>query len=134
MTIIISLFCFSIQDLPGDPTRELAAMSMSADERANLKQSLGLNDPLLVQYWRFVKRAVQIANAIITEAALSFLGLGVQPPAPSWGTLIREGTRYMLVAPHLVLAPACALLLVVLSVNLLGDRLRDYLDVRSRCG
>jgi len=72
-----------------------------------------------------------VAGAIIAEAGLSFLGLGVQPPAPSWGTLIREGTRYMLVAPHLILAPALAVLLVVLSVNLLGDRLRDRLDVRT---
>ena len=56
---IISLFCFSIQDTLGDPTRELAAMSMSDEERANLRESLGLNDPLLVQYGRFVKRALQ---------------------------------------------------------------------------
>jgi len=56
---IISLFCFSIQDTLGDPTRELAAQSMSAEERANLRDSLGLNDPFLVQYGRFVKRALQ---------------------------------------------------------------------------
>ena len=56
---IISLFCFSIQGTLGDPTRELAAQSMSAEERANLRESLGLNDPLLVQYGRFVKRALQ---------------------------------------------------------------------------
>ena len=56
---IISLFCFSIQDTLGDPTRELAAQSMSPEERANLRESLGLNDPLPVQYWRFVKRALQ---------------------------------------------------------------------------
>jgi peptide/nickel transport system permease protein len=56
---VISLFCFSIQDTLGDPTRELAAQSMSAEERENLRDSLGLNDPLLVQYGRFVKRALQ---------------------------------------------------------------------------
>ena len=57
--LIISLFCFSIQDTLGDPTRELAAQSMSLEERANLRQSLGLNDPLMVQYGRFVRRALQ---------------------------------------------------------------------------
>lgn len=81
-----------------------------------------------------VEATFAVAGVVVAEAGLSFLGLGVQPPAPSWGTVIKEGTRYMLVAPHLVLAPACALLLVVLSVNLLGDRLRDHLDVRSRSG
>ncbi len=79
-----------------------------------------------------VEATFAVAGVVVAEAGLSFLGLGVQPPAPSWGTVIKEGTRYMLVAPHLVLAPACALLLVVLSVNLLGDRLRDHLDVRGR--
>jgi len=71
-----------------------------------------------------------IAGAILAEASLSFLGLGIQPPAPSWGSMIRDGSRYMLVAPHYVLAPGIALLLVVLTVNLFGDRLRDRLDIR----
>jgi peptide/nickel transport system permease protein len=69
---------------------------------------------------------------VIAEAGLSFLGLGVQPPEASWGSMIRDGTRYMLVAPHLVLAPGIAVFLVVLAVNLLGDCLRDRMDVRSR--
>jgi peptide/nickel transport system permease protein len=71
-----------------------------------------------------------VAGIVIAEAGLSFLGLGVQPPAASWGSMIRDGTAYLLVAPHMVLAPGLALLLVVLAVNLLGDRLRDRLDVR----
>lgn len=73
-----------------------------------------------------------VAAVVIAEAGLSFLGLGVQPPDASWGSMIRDGTRYMLVAPHMVLVPGVALWLVVMSVNLLGDRLRDHLDVRSR--
>lgn len=73
-----------------------------------------------------------IAGAVLAEAGLSFLGLGIQPPAPSWGSMIRDGARYMLVAPHYVLAPGSALLMVVLAVNLVGDRLRDRLDIRSR--
>jgi peptide/nickel transport system permease protein len=79
-----------------------------------------------------VEATFAVAGVIIAEAGLSFLGLGVQPPAPSWGTVIREGTRYMLVAPHLVLAPSLVLLAVVLAVNVLGDRLRDHMDVRAR--
>jgi len=71
-----------------------------------------------------------IAAVVIAEAGLSFLGLGVQPPGASWGAMIRDGTRYMLVAPHMVMAPGIAILAVVLAVNLLGDRLRDRLDTR----
>ena len=79
-----------------------------------------------------VEATFGIAGAIISEAGLSFLGLGVQPPDASWGNMIREGTRYLLVAPHLVWAPGILLMLVVLGVNLLGDQWRDKLDVRSR--
>ncbi|NIP74400.1 MAG: ABC transporter permease [Gammaproteobacteria bacterium] len=79
-----------------------------------------------------VEATFGIAGVVIAEAGLSFLGLGVQPPEASWGNMIRDGTRYMLVAPHMVLSPGTALMLVVLSINLLGDRLRDWLDVRSR--
>jgi len=75
-----------------------------------------------------------VASVVIAEAGLSFLGLGVQPPDASWGSMIRDGTRYMLVAPHMVIAPGTAMVLVVLAVNLLGDRLRDRLDVRIRNG
>lgn len=69
---------------------------------------------------------------MIAEAGLSFLGLGVQPPDASWGNMLRDGVSFMLVAPHLVLAPGIAILLVVLAVNRLGDELRDRLDVRLR--
>ncbi len=75
-----------------------------------------------------------VAAVVVAEAGLSFLGLGVQPPDASWGSMIRDGARYMLVAPHTVTAPGVAMLLVVLSINLLGDRIRDRLDVRSRTG
>jgi len=77
-----------------------------------------------------VEATFGIAGAVIAEAGLSFLGLGVQPPQASWGSMIRDGVGYMLVAPHLVIAPGVAIALVVFSVNLLGDRLRDRLDVR----
>ena len=77
-----------------------------------------------------VEATFGIAAVVIAEAGLSFLGLGVQPPEASWGAMIRDGSRYMLVAPHMVLAPGVAIFAVVLSVNLLGDRLRDKLDTR----
>jgi peptide/nickel transport system permease protein len=78
-----------------------------------------------------VEATFAVAAVVIAESGLSFLGLGVQPPEASWGSMIRDGVRYLLVAPHLVLAPGLALFLVVLSVNLLGDRLRDRLDVKG---
>ena len=77
-----------------------------------------------------VEATFGIAGMVIAEAGLSFLGLGVQPPDASWGSMIRDGAGYMLMAPHLVLAPGIAMVLVVLSLNLLGDRLRDRLDIR----
>jgi peptide/nickel transport system permease protein len=78
-----------------------------------------------------VETTFGVAGAVISEAGLSFLGLGVQPPQASWGSMIRDGVGYLLVAPHLVLAPGVALMLVVLAANLLGDTLRDRLDVRA---
>ena len=74
-----------------------------------------------------VEASFGVASVVIAEAGLSFLGLGIQPPDASWGNMIRDGARYLLVAPHMVLMPGMALMLVVFAVNLLGDRLRDYL-------
>lgn len=78
-----------------------------------------------------VEATFGVAGVIIAEAGLSFLGLGVQPPAASWGSMIRDGTRYLLVAPHLIVIPGTILMLLVLSINLIGDNLRDRMDVRS---
>jgi peptide/nickel transport system permease protein len=78
-----------------------------------------------------VEATFGLGSAVVAEAGLSFLGLGVQPPDASWGSLVREGVAYLLVAPHLALAPGTAILLVVLSANLLGDALRDRLDPRG---
>ena len=71
-----------------------------------------------------------MAAAIVSEASLSFLGLGVQPPTPSWGAMINEGRSFLLVAPHVALFPGLAMTLTVLGFTLLGDGLRDALDVR----
>lgn len=77
-----------------------------------------------------VEASFACASVIVAEAGLSFLGLGVQAPTPSWGSMIRDGARYLLVAPHLVLMPGLALASLVVAINLLGDRLRDRLDPR----
>jgi peptide/nickel transport system permease protein len=73
-----------------------------------------------------------IANNILVEAALSFLGAGVQPPNPSWGTLISEGQDRIVTAPWLTLVPGIAIVLTVLSLNIFGDGLRDALDPRAK--
>ena len=72
-----------------------------------------------------VQATFGVAAAIVGEASLSFLGLGVQPPTPSWGAMINDGRSFLLVAPHLTIYPGIAILLTVLGVHTLGDRLRD---------
>ncbi|HTK93659.1 MAG TPA: ABC transporter permease [Verrucomicrobiae bacterium] len=73
-----------------------------------------------------------MANAILVEAALSFLGLGVQPPTASWGLMVSTGRDLLLVAPHVATIPGVAIMVAVLGFNLLGDGLRDALDPRLR--
>ena len=73
-----------------------------------------------------------VANAILLEAALSFLGAGVQPPDPSWGTMIAEGVGRISSAPALAIAPGVMLVLTVLSLNVFGDGIRDALDPRAK--
>ncbi len=79
-----------------------------------------------------VQATLAIANAIIAEASLSFLGLGQAPPAPSWGSMLNAAQRFMTQAPWLAIFPGLAIFLCVLSFNLLGDGLRDALDPRDR--
>jgi peptide/nickel transport system permease protein len=79
-----------------------------------------------------VQAAIGMAGAVLAEASMSFLGLGVPPPVASWGTMLNDGRSHLFDAPHLVLFPAAAVMLAVLSFNFIGDALRDYLDPRSR--
>ena len=79
-----------------------------------------------------VQATLSIAAAIIAEAALSFLGLGQQPPAPSWGSMLNAAQRFLTSAPWTAIWPGLAIFLVVLSFNLVGDGLRDALDPKSR--
>jgi peptide/nickel transport system permease protein len=82
--------------------------------------------PLIVQ------AAIGMAAAVLAEATLSFLGLGVPPPAASWGAMLNDARSHLFDSPHLVLFPAMAVMLAVLSFNFIGDALRDFLDPRTR--
>ena len=79
-----------------------------------------------------VQSTLGMAAAIIGEAALSFLGLGVQPPTPSWGTMLNGGRAHLLDAPHLTIFPGVAIAVLVLGFNFLGDGLRDFTDPKLK--
>ena len=114
-------------------------LALKQREHVQAAQALGTATPQiifrhllpLVAAPLIVEATFTVASVIIAEAGLSFLGIGIQPPEASWGNMIRDGARYLLVAPHLVIAPGLALALVVLSINILGDQLRDHLDKKS---
>ena len=97
--------------------------------RIVVQHLLPLAAPLLL-----VQATFGMAGAVVGEASLSFLGLGAPPPLPSWGAMIDEGRAFMLVAPHLVVWPGLALATTVLALQLIGDGLRDLLDVRADDG
>ncbi|MDW8232740.1 MAG: ABC transporter permease [Roseiflexaceae bacterium] len=82
--------------------------------------------PLIIQ------STLSLAIAVLIESGLSYMGLGIQPPDPTWGVMLKTSQTYIRLAPHYVLAPGVFLFLTVLSLNLLGDWLRDRLDPRSR--
>lgn len=80
----------------------------------------------------FVQATLALSGAILTEATMSFLGLGIQPPNPSWGSMLNDSRKYMETAPWLTIAPAIAISLTILCFNLLGDSLRDILDPKLK--
>jgi peptide/nickel transport system permease protein len=82
--------------------------------------------PLLIQ------ATFGLAAAIVAEGSLSFLGLGVEPPTPSWGSMLNDGRQFLLVAPHMTTYPGLALMTTVLALNLVGDALQDRLQSRTR--
>jgi peptide/nickel transport system permease protein len=122
--------------------RLVRAQVLAAREREYVEaaRALGASD------WRIITRhilpniiqpvivqaAIGMAGAVLAEATMSFLGLGVPPPTASWGSMLNDGRAHLFDAPHLVLFPAAAVMLAVLSFNFIGDTLRDYLDPRSR--
>jgi peptide/nickel transport system permease protein len=114
------------------------ALSLRQRQHVQAAQSLGASvSRILLRHMLpllaaplLVEMTFSIASLIIAEASLSFLGLGIQPPHASWGAMLRDGVRYLLVAPHYVLSVGLSLMSLVLAINLLGDKLRDILDVK----
>jgi peptide/nickel transport system permease protein len=106
----------------------LAARSLGASPARILLRHLIPNilPPVLVQ------ATISMAGAILAESTLSFLGVGVLSPMPSWGAMLNDARSHLFDAPHLVLFPALAVMTAVLAFNLLGDALRDWLDPRMR--
>ena len=106
----------------------LAARSLGASHfRIMLRHLLpNILQPVLIQ------ATIGIAGAILAEATLSFLGLGVLAPLPSWGAMLNDARNHLFDAPHMVVFPALAVLMAVLAFNLLGDAWRDWLDPRTR--
>jgi peptide/nickel transport system permease protein len=122
--------------------RLVRAQVMSVKEREFVQaaRSLGASDlrlmvrhilPNIVQPL-LVQAAVGMAAAVLAEATLSFLGLGVQPPTATWGSMLNDARSHLFESPYLVVFPGAAVALCVLSFNLIGDGLRDLLDPRSR--
>jgi len=93
-----------------------------------------LFDHVLPQTWSLVivYSTLNVATTVLFVAALSYVGIGVQPPTPDWGNMISDGAQYLTIAPWLVIFPGIALGISVLGFNLLGDGLRDALDPRHR--
>jgi peptide/nickel transport system permease protein len=117
-----------------------AVLALKETEYVRAARALGAGGPALVARHILpnilptviVYGTLFMANAILVEAALSFLGLGVQPPTPSWGLMVATGRDFLLVAPHITTIPGLAIMVAVLGFNLLGDGLRDALDPRLR--
>lgn len=106
---------------------EAARALGASDTRIFLRHILpNIIQPILVQ------AAIGMAGAVLAEATLSFLGLGIPAPAASWGSMLNDARSHLFDAPHLVVFPALAVMGCVLSFNFLGDALRDYLDPRTR--
>jgi peptide/nickel transport system permease protein len=115
-------------------------MAVKEKEFVEAAKALGASDfrvicrhicPNIVQPL-IVQAAIGMAGAVLAEATLSFLGLGVPPPAASWGAMLNDARSHLFDSPHLVIFPATAVMLAVLSFNFIGDALRDFLDPRTR--
>lgn len=117
-----------------------AALTVRSLEFVDAARALGLGNARII--WRHVipnvlaavtvQISLSLSLAILSESALSFLGLGTQPPTPSWGNMLSEGRQFLEIAPWNAVFPGLAIMVVVLGFNLLGDGLRDLLDPRLR--
>jgi peptide/nickel transport system permease protein len=114
-------------------------MAVMTEDYIESARAVGISHGAMV--WRYIlpnifppiliQATLTIATAIIAEASLSFLGLGQQPPAPSWGSMLNTAKNFLEQAPWMALYPGASIFLVVLGFNLLGDGLRDALDPRE---
>ncbi|MEY4678492.1 MAG: ABC transporter permease [Alphaproteobacteria bacterium] len=107
----------------------IAASIAAGTRRARILRRHVLPNALTVVV---IETSLLAGQAVLVGAALGFLGLGVQPPAPEWGTMLGAGREFIEVAPHLVLVPGLAITLLVFAFNMLGDGLRDRLDPKAR--
>jgi peptide/nickel transport system permease protein len=105
-----------------------AARALGASDARILLRHILPNaiQPLIVQ------ASLGMAGAVLSEASLSFLGLGVPPPAPSWGAMLNDARTYLRAAPHLLIFPGLAVMLTVLAFNFVGDGLREWLDPKQK--
>ncbi len=115
-------------------------LSVKEEEYIEVTRSLGANDSRIIfshilpncMAPLIVYATMNVAGAIISEAALSFLGLGIQPPTASWGNILKDGKDFLVLSPHMATFSGLAILLSVLGFNLLGDGLRDALDPKMK--
>lgn len=117
-----------------------AILSVKENDYIDAARAMGASDLRIIVRHIFpnsvativVYAMMSIGGAILTESALSFLGLGVQPPTPSWGVMISDGKAFLTTAPWMMLSPGLAIVSTVLAFTLLGDGLRDALDVKMK--
>ena len=117
-----------------------AILSIKENDYVDAARAMGASDLRIVARHIFpnsvasivVYATMNIGGAILTESALSYLGMGVTPPTPSWGTMIQDGQTFLQTEPWLMILPGLAILTTVLAFSLLGDGLRDALDVKMK--
>ncbi len=117
-----------------------AVMGVRDNEYVEAARSIGARDMWIIRHHILincmgpiiVQVTLYVASAILTISALSFLGLGIQAPAPEWGNMLASGRTFMRDSPHIVMAPGLAIFFTILALNLLGDGLRDTLDPRLK--
>lgn len=134
-----ALLAVAIVSIPGYARLARASvLSLKEMEFITAERSLGATGPRILFSHilpnsltpLIVQGTLGIAGAVLEAAALSFLGLGAQPPTPEWGAILSEGRNYVFTSPHLVFFPGFAIMMTVLGFNLLGDGMRDALDPR----
>ncbi|MEO6269992.1 MAG: ABC transporter permease, partial [Lautropia sp.] len=136
LTVVVAI---AIPEIPR-VTRLVRSLVLTIREEPYVEAAISLGTPTWLIMWRhilpntlaplIVQSTYICASAILTEAALSFLGVGVPPEIPSWGNIIAQGRSFFLIAPWSILIPGIFLAVMVLGVNMLGDGLRDRLDPR----